>query len=473
MSALGSVAGAKQARESLVSWLLVLLLVRYQLAEGMRYLHGRGIVHRDLKPENVLLSVGRVPHVRICDFGISSNQKQSVNVIARSNGSTTLDENNEHLPPVFEPSTVNEKTLAQLPPEPAAGTLEYMAPEIFACYATAADCRGRFSPSIDVYAFGVILWELLQGEPSEYRASTATATSARHSTGVWSSHDFAASRSLPSRVYEAAPASIQQAAPKARTVVGMSPSRRHQHASEHVETQTIPRRGADGGDDGDVVVLLAPANSGSGEESSARSLIDVVSNLELLRQVRYLRTPNRNSCSRPAPLSLIQVAATWSLPDLEALPQTCAAPLKRLLRDCLAMDSTRRPDFKRAVEVLSDVVGINSEASRSRRTTAASAVVEMQDAPYRGDGLNEDRLLDLDEPLVHDSSGTPRRQLVVKQGLEDGAINTAFSKAIESTALSPWGKMWHRCGLHFGSNAAEQLFVLRRLHSDECVKVLS
>ena len=48
--------------------------IALQLSQGMAYLHERGIVHRDLKPENVLLSVGEHPHVRICDFGISSSR---------------------------------------------------------------------------------------------------------------------------------------------------------------------------------------------------------------------------------------------------------------------------------------------------------------------------------------------------------------------------------------------------------------
>eukprot|EP00750_Incisomonas_marina_P018835 INCI3153.2.p1 GENE.INCI3153.2~~INCI3153.2.p1 ORF type:complete len:1335 (-),score=150.16 INCI3153.2:1269-5273(-) len=433
------------SRRTFLSLLQQRLIYAYQLAEGMRYLHGRGIVHRDLKPENVLLSVGRIPHVRICDFGISSDQRQSVSFTPRPNGATTLDKHTNHNPPVHEPSRANEEAVT-LPPEPAAGTLEYMAPEIFACYATGADCRGRFSPSIDVYAFGVIVWELLQG-PSEYRASTSTTGPTQHANGVWSSHDFTASRSLPSRT-NAATSSVQQTS-KARTVVGMASSRHH---ADRMEPQAVSR----GADD------ILPLPAGSGDGSNANSAVDVVSNLELLRQVRYPRAPNRNSWSPPAPLSLIQISATWSIPDLDVLPQTCPAPLKRLVHACWTLDATRRPDFNSAVDVLSGIVGTSSGASRSRRTTAT--VVELQSTPYRGDGLNEDRLLDLGEPLARDMSATSSQ--LVTQGVEDDA-NVPFSEAIESTSLSLWGKMWHRCGLHFGSNAAEQLFVLRRLHSDE------
>jgi mitogen-activated protein kinase 15 len=41
----------------------------YQLACGLKYLHGVGVLHRDLKPSNVLLDSGC--RVKLCDFGLS------------------------------------------------------------------------------------------------------------------------------------------------------------------------------------------------------------------------------------------------------------------------------------------------------------------------------------------------------------------------------------------------------------------
>ncbi|KAG2484611.1 hypothetical protein HYH03_016565 [Edaphochlamys debaryana] len=46
-----------------------LLLVAWQLAQGLAYLHGRKVVHRDLKPANVLMGEGGV--ARLCDFGFA------------------------------------------------------------------------------------------------------------------------------------------------------------------------------------------------------------------------------------------------------------------------------------------------------------------------------------------------------------------------------------------------------------------
>ncbi len=87
------------------------------LVEGVSYLHDHGIVHRDLKPANLFLEEGVV---KIGDYGLSKS-------IATSNDAA-LTEN--------------------------VGTCHYMAPEI---------SRGKYHKPIDIYATGVILYEMLTG----------------------------------------------------------------------------------------------------------------------------------------------------------------------------------------------------------------------------------------------------------------------------------------------------------------------
>src|SRR5207244_3887351 len=83
--------------------------------------HAHGIVHRDLKPENVFVSGDRV---KVLDFGIAK-------VLASSNTTRTGS--------VF-------------------GTPQYMAPE---------QARGSqyVTPLTDIYALGIILYEMLVGQP--------------------------------------------------------------------------------------------------------------------------------------------------------------------------------------------------------------------------------------------------------------------------------------------------------------------
>src|SRR3954471_15507333 len=90
-----------------------------QLCAGLAAAHAEGVLHRDLKPANVLMdSNGRV---RITDFGIAV---------------TTRD----------------------VAPSGLVGTLGYMAPEQLAV-------DGHVAERADIYALGVILYELVTGQP--------------------------------------------------------------------------------------------------------------------------------------------------------------------------------------------------------------------------------------------------------------------------------------------------------------------
>jgi hypothetical protein len=87
------------------------------LVEGVAYLHDHGIVHRDLKPANLFMEEGIV---KIGDYGLAK-------LITPSQGT-------EHSESI--------------------GTCHYMAPEIGS---------GKYHKPIDIYAIGIILFEMLTG----------------------------------------------------------------------------------------------------------------------------------------------------------------------------------------------------------------------------------------------------------------------------------------------------------------------
>jgi eukaryotic-like serine/threonine-protein kinase len=114
------------------------VIIAHDVALGLGAAHRRRIVHRDVKPQNVL--IGSVGSIKLTDFGIVS---------------VNNDMNAERL-------TTSGMTL---------GTVQYFAPE---------QAQGEIvSPAADVYALGIVMYEMLTGH-TPFDGDSAVAVALQH-----------------------------------------------------------------------------------------------------------------------------------------------------------------------------------------------------------------------------------------------------------------------------------------------------
>jgi serine/threonine-protein kinase len=112
--------------------------IAHQMAQALEEAHAKGIVHRDLKPQNVKAPVDAA--VKVLDFGLAKPTTRPGGFAPDSGG------------------LENSPTITQVPSTEAGivlGTAAYMAPE---------QARGGVvDKRADIWAFGVVLFEMLSG----------------------------------------------------------------------------------------------------------------------------------------------------------------------------------------------------------------------------------------------------------------------------------------------------------------------
>jgi serine/threonine-protein kinase len=135
----------RMSRPELLSIAEIIRLLS-QMTAGVQAIHDAGIVHRDLKPENILLT--NEGTVKIADFGI-----------ARKTDGPKLTEHGG-----------------------VVGTLEYVSPEYM--------LRSQVDWRSDIYAIGVLAYELITGEPPFKGDSAYASISRRLQTDPYSPSRF-------------------------------------------------------------------------------------------------------------------------------------------------------------------------------------------------------------------------------------------------------------------------------------------
>src|SRR5215208_4106740 len=126
------------------------LRILHDVVGALAYAHGRGVVHRDIKPGNILLAGytgdARGAHALVTDFGVAKALSAAMPVSGMTSAGMAI------------------------------GTPAYMAPEQLAAD-PAADHR------IDIYAVGLLAYELLSGQ-SPFVGTSPPATMAAQLTRV-------------------------------------------------------------------------------------------------------------------------------------------------------------------------------------------------------------------------------------------------------------------------------------------------
>jgi tetratricopeptide (TPR) repeat protein/predicted Ser/Thr protein kinase len=198
------------------------------VAEALTYAHEHGVVHRDIKPENILLSGD---HAMVTDFGVARAVSQAGGEQLTASGV-------------------------------AIGTPMYMSPEQ-ATGTTTIDARS------DVYSLGLVVYEMLAGEPP-FKGPTPAAVLARQATEQAPSVEVARPNVPPEVAYVVQKALAKTPSDRYQTAVAFSCALSSGASGELTVPRIGPRKTNLGLDPNSIVLYPLEWGGGNGDGGEAR-----------------------------------------------------------------------------------------------------------------------------------------------------------------------------------------------------------
>lgn len=273
-----------------------------EVLAGLDYAHRRGVVHCDIKPENILLTLGAKGwSPRLSDFGIARRLPEI--------GTTRLHQ--------------------EISPDATVGSPAYMAPERF---------YGLFSPMSDIYAVGILLFELLMG----YRPFGGTPGDLR-----WA--HLNQRLQFPDAIPEPLQAIVKKSLEKL-------PARRFASASQMAQALRLIMYDPAVRQLGDCIIPWEnPTTNGDKSlKSETESLLEVEeekasqSTINLLRTVRYSLSQPK-PLILPAPLTALIATETYLYAAVGTEVKVWSQPGKQLVTGEMSISISLMPEIVRGL----------------------------------------------------------------------------------------------------------------------------
>ncbi|CBZ53703.1 putative Tyrosine kinase-like (TKL) protein [Neospora caninum Liverpool] len=328
--------------------------IAFDVAKGCAYLHGSRppIIHRDLKSLNILLTEKivhrqQVPHAKVADFGLSR-----ITTVAES---THAGEQHASADAYSRPLVANPAFLpAHASPHGhvaatsrtgIVGTYYWMAPEVIAA--------GTYSEKIDVYSYGIVLYELLSESlpyacPAEEEANGPEQAERRQRftrSPAWGGCQDG--RGGGTRGRDASPR--RDSSSSASSCYASTPGDRSSRDSSE-DNSSDARRSSRSLHTSSSEASDSPRRCSRRKTDKGKQPRAPFGQLEL--EPQQMKPRQRAAAAPLSPPEVCRKVVRGERPDLLRIPADCPPPLLELMQACWQQNAARRPSFEAITQIL-------------------------------------------------------------------------------------------------------------------------